>query len=355
MVKHAKTSRTHVFEGKIREYEKQIVDYFREISGMRNQSVIIATTIAYFLNHGRLTQRQLRELTGYSMGTVSSSLISLVNFGLLKKQIIPGTHEFEYVLPSSLVQIVNLYRINVLNEINQARKFFQALLSEVDRNTLLYSRIIDILAFLEVNEELISLFNLRTTVETEISEKKPSVSTGRQISGIEAAMTAGTLEAEKKVFDYFMGPLQASLFLDQKITVTKIIACFVTRETLTQKQLRVVSGLSAGAVSQGLQHLLHLGMITKVTTSGPSHHAYQMKSVKKALLTYLELPTRRSTELESTFTKIRDEMDTNYSVLSSSRGYKEVYGMVTQYLRIFPVSRKMLKVIDREMLSNEGS
>jgi len=349
MAKHGKSSRKHIFDGKIRVYEKQIVNYFKEISGIRTQNVKIATIIAYCLVHRNLTQKQLRDLTGYSMGTISSSLTSLVRFGILKKQIIPGTHEFDYILPSSMVQIIDLYRGSVLAEIFKARDFFQTLQKEINVDDLLRFRIVDMLSFLDANEDVIRLLNLRTTEEAKNRKKSPAILANERIDSDNLEMkTEKTLEIEQKIINYFLGSLQASLFLGQKITATKMIAYFVTRETFTQRQLRDVSGLSAGTISQGLQHLLHLGLIIRVSTGESSHHAYQMRSIKKALLSYLHVSTRRSTELEGLFTGIRDEMDEKYSELSSLHGYREVYSVVSQYLRIFPLSRKMLEVIENK-------
>ncbi|MFX1325341.1 MAG: hypothetical protein ACFE8N_10305 [Promethearchaeota archaeon] len=56
--------------------------------------------------HRRLTQKQLRELSGYSLGTISKKLRTLVNLGVLKKERIPNSNEKVYILRPDIYQVV---------------------------------------------------------------------------------------------------------------------------------------------------------------------------------------------------------------------------------------------------------
>jgi hypothetical protein len=51
---------------------------------------------SYLLIHGSLTQKELRELTGLSTGTISTFLSVMIGAGRFQKELIPKTHTFRY-------------------------------------------------------------------------------------------------------------------------------------------------------------------------------------------------------------------------------------------------------------------
>ena len=89
--------KSYLFEGKIREYEKKLVEIVKEFGKGKGQTESFSTVIAYLLFHENgLTQHQLRELTGYSAGSISNILKS---FGkVLEKSLIKGTRTYKYSL-----------------------------------------------------------------------------------------------------------------------------------------------------------------------------------------------------------------------------------------------------------------
>jgi len=86
------------FEGKMRDYEKQLVDIIKEFGVGKNQTPTMSTIISYLLLHEEsgLTQQQLKELTGFSIGSISSNLKILEQ--ALVKTLIKGTRTYKYSL-----------------------------------------------------------------------------------------------------------------------------------------------------------------------------------------------------------------------------------------------------------------
>jgi DNA-binding transcriptional regulator GbsR (MarR family) len=57
---------------------------------------------SHLLIHGSLTQKEIKELTGLSIGTISTYLSVLLSTGRLVKNRIPGTHTYTYSFSGSL-------------------------------------------------------------------------------------------------------------------------------------------------------------------------------------------------------------------------------------------------------------
>lgn len=86
------------FEGKMRDHEKQLVGIIKEFGVGKNQTPTMSTIISYLLLHEEsgLTQQQLKELTGFSMGSISSNLKIMER--ALVKTLIKGTRTYKYSL-----------------------------------------------------------------------------------------------------------------------------------------------------------------------------------------------------------------------------------------------------------------
>ena len=67
----------HIFDSKIREFEKELVEISIEMGKSRGRNPIITCILTYLWIHGQPTQKQLRELTNYSISIGSISTNSL--------------------------------------------------------------------------------------------------------------------------------------------------------------------------------------------------------------------------------------------------------------------------------------
>lgn len=83
------------FDQTFQKYENALVNFFVELGQAKWHSEPISVISAHLFLHDRLTQKQLRNLTGYALSTISTSLNALFTSGL-KKRRIPGTNKSEY-------------------------------------------------------------------------------------------------------------------------------------------------------------------------------------------------------------------------------------------------------------------
>jgi len=98
------------FDPEIRRMEKDIVTFFREKGAeFGGKDPIFMTILAYFYIREKLTQQDLRDLTGFSAGTVSKVIRQLLQFNLITKATIPGTHKHLYAMEQLPVAFSQFY------------------------------------------------------------------------------------------------------------------------------------------------------------------------------------------------------------------------------------------------------
>ena len=85
-----------LFDEKLRNYEKKLVQFFIDIGEQKRVNPKFLKMSSYLILHKKLTQKQLKELTGFSIGTISTFLSILLGTGFYEKQRIEGTHTYTY-------------------------------------------------------------------------------------------------------------------------------------------------------------------------------------------------------------------------------------------------------------------
>jgi DNA-binding transcriptional regulator GbsR (MarR family) len=86
----------------------------------------------------------------------------------------------------------------------------------------------------------------------------------------------------KKIEDEFIDFIVSSpLFIGEKLIFSTIKAYFMTRENLTQEELKELSGFSSGAISQELKKLLKRGLIeiSNISNTGKMTSEFLLKSI----------------------------------------------------------------------------
>lgn len=86
----------------IRTYEKKLVKYLVDIGKRKGTNETLSAIISYLLIYKRLTQLELKKLSGYSRGAISENLKILVNYGFVHKELIEGTRKYEYSIGESM-------------------------------------------------------------------------------------------------------------------------------------------------------------------------------------------------------------------------------------------------------------
>jgi DNA-binding transcriptional regulator GbsR (MarR family) len=88
---------SHIFEGKIKEYEQILIDFVLDSGRAKSVDPNLQLVLGYIGIHKRLTQKQLKDLTGLSKGTISKKLRDILALGVVRKEKIPKSNECIYV------------------------------------------------------------------------------------------------------------------------------------------------------------------------------------------------------------------------------------------------------------------
>ena len=167
------SKQNHVFEGKIREYEKQIIELFLEVGKSKGQTPIMSTILGYLLLHGSMTQKQLNDLTGFSIGSISSVLNAMIGFGFVEKRLIQGTHMFKYSFGGDLSQVASKTGMLKLSINEEASKFMQDRISELSKESnqnkkghdILVERMGQMMNFLKIHRKILEIISKSLRIE----------------------------------------------------------------------------------------------------------------------------------------------------------------------------------------------
>ena len=112
-------------------FENNLVEFFTEIGRVKWHSEKLCQVAAYIFIHKNLTQKQLKELTGYALSTISANLNTLL-VGELKKRRISRTNQYEYYFGDTLQEFLNEGREARNNEILDLYSFLEKKLLELE-------------------------------------------------------------------------------------------------------------------------------------------------------------------------------------------------------------------------------
>ena len=86
----------HIFQGKMKEYEELLIEFSMESGRAKSADQKLQKLLAYLGIHKKLTQKQFRDLTGYSIATISKKLRFLIDSGVIEKKRIEKSNEHVY-------------------------------------------------------------------------------------------------------------------------------------------------------------------------------------------------------------------------------------------------------------------
>lgn len=87
----------HIFRGKIKEYEQILIEFVLDSGRAKSVDPNLQLILGYIGIHKKLTQKQLKDLTKLSAGTISKKLRDILKLGVVKKEKIPKTNEYLYI------------------------------------------------------------------------------------------------------------------------------------------------------------------------------------------------------------------------------------------------------------------
>ena len=88
---------SHIFEDKIKDYEQILIDFVLDSGRAKSVDLNLQLILGYIGIHKQLTQKQLKDLTGLSIGTISKKLRDILALNVVRKEKISKTNEYLYI------------------------------------------------------------------------------------------------------------------------------------------------------------------------------------------------------------------------------------------------------------------
>lgn len=120
-------------EQKLREIENRLVEIITGMGTLKGRSKRVAEINAYIAIRKEVTQQLLRELTGYSLGSVSSTVQSLEEIGLITKHKDPNSRQYVYKYEESYTEPHSRSMGNVFEYLSQLEKFLTKIEKKLDQ------------------------------------------------------------------------------------------------------------------------------------------------------------------------------------------------------------------------------
>ncbi|MFX1308393.1 MAG: hypothetical protein ACFE9M_02430 [Promethearchaeota archaeon] len=104
-----------IFDPEIKKIESEIVETLLQFTIFAVRGEITSKILFYFITRQNLTQSELQNLTGFSVGKISQELNDFLEFDLIKisKKSKPWVYSMESVAAETLSRAINLLKANL--------------------------------------------------------------------------------------------------------------------------------------------------------------------------------------------------------------------------------------------------
>lgn len=147
-------------EQKLREVETKLVDIVTSFGYLKGRSSKSAKVTAHMSIRREITQKLLRELTGYSLGTISNTLQSLEKMGMVSKHQDPESREYHYEIDENFAQTGSRSMNNIFEYFSQLKEFLQEIKTELGQPHLSDKR-----GFKNIHQFVTKMDNLFPAIE----------------------------------------------------------------------------------------------------------------------------------------------------------------------------------------------
>jgi DNA-binding transcriptional regulator GbsR (MarR family) len=343
----------HLFSDKLRKYENKFVEFLLDIAETKRVNPKISTISSYLLIHGKLTQKELKELTGFSIGSISTFLSVMTGTGAFVKERIPGTHTYTYTFSGDLEDLTTKGLEIALSSFNSFESYLisvkKKLANLVDQSKegaeLLSQRIDELLEAFEIYKLLFPTITQDSVKEIE-----------RYISLETLRITLNKSSTEKIRFDeevYLIEDdminqlISTPMFSSRDIMFIRILGYFMTRKYLSQSRIQRITGLSAGKVSEEVNLLLKNNLIKKVRVSDKGKITYGADSAGKMLLKFSRSIVNRMAKWYEELKKMGSELENKKDELQSLDGYSRIYKIYQYLLDSILKYKRFIDLVDK--------
>ena len=341
-----------LFEGRIKEIEQEIIDFQLNLASFSSQSESLQKIISSLVIHGKLTQSQIKKLVSLSKSTISTGLSNLMNIGYVRKEKIRGSRGYQYFISSIYKE--SFY--NALGSLDKDIQFLNLKLLELNNKcspdemgfTLLSNRITEIIRVFGIYQKLLVKLD---DDSIEIDNKDTALDlTLDDIRNVDITFSQKIMQLEDDIIVHF---LYNSAYATMDELTMRVYTYFFTRNVLTQKKLRSLTGLSLGKISQIVKFLIDMSVIERLNKKKKGsiipadmmrQQIYSMNSVQKSFFKSALNSGKIFLQNKPRFEEIMSELVVNEAELKHLNGYENVLEVLKNYLRLFSTIKKIEQI-----------
>jgi DNA-binding transcriptional regulator GbsR (MarR family) len=116
---------TNTTNTELRSIEKKLTEIIADMGHLKGRSTKATKILAYIYIHQEVTQQHLQELTGYSLGTISTALQDLEKTGTVSKTPCPNSHRHLYKANGKLMQALSKSMTEFPTYLTQMKEFLR--------------------------------------------------------------------------------------------------------------------------------------------------------------------------------------------------------------------------------------
>jgi DNA-binding transcriptional regulator GbsR (MarR family) len=152
---------------------------------------------------------------------------------------------------------------------------------------------------------------------------------------------------EKEIIKFFSA--KAVELQGRHPIIATVMTYFYTRSNLTQRDLQIMTGYSAGTISKALRQLVDMNVITRNIIPGTHKHIYRMESYPFTSPQFFMRTENLLGNVEKDLMRMKETLDENAKEMQKLEGYQQMYATVTQLLKLLPLSTIFISKLEEEL------
>ncbi len=269
-----------LLSGKTKEIEREIVAFYKTVGRMSSLNSRATEIFAYLRIYNVLAQEQLKQLTGFSLSTISATLRSFIQADIITRRMIPGTHKnlysikpervkFDYNPPTQILEDLEILDSYIVEKQTELQELHSEHPVEVN---FLHRRLNSLRNYVEVQRRQISGEAKHSFFQENVSRILPLNEM--------VVYPFGTRELEENLMDIL------GYYRDDPIK-NRIRGIFYVHRSLTQQALMDLSGFSRSTVSRFLREELKREYIRVLPREYRKPRIYYLESISLTILSFI--------------------------------------------------------------------
>jgi DNA-binding MarR family transcriptional regulator len=265
---------------KSKEIEREIVTFYKTVGKMINLNPRATEVFAYLKIYDALSQEQLRQLTGFSLGTISAILQSFLQADVISRTMIPKTHKNLYRIRPERVKFDYTPPVQILEELERLDLYIVEKQTELQdlqsrypiETKFLHLRLNSLRNYIEAQRRQIGREVKYSFVQEDVSELIPLKEM--------IVYPFDTRKLEEDLMDILTN------FKNDPIR-SRILSVFFTHRSVDQQTLMDMSGFSRSTVSRVLHQELKREYICVLPREYRRPRIYYLKSISLSILSLI--------------------------------------------------------------------